>query len=55
MTAEMGDETPMPNRYRTASVHSKGDRMSAKQAAIPSDRRHRASGQAVVTLNGVDR
>src|SRR5262245_54011894 len=29
-------------------------RMSTKQAAIPSYRRHRASGQAVVTLNGVD-
>lgn len=28
--------------------------MSRKNAFIPSYRRHRASGQAVVTLNGVD-
>ena len=28
--------------------------MSSKQAAIPSYRRHKASGNAVVTLNGVD-
>src|SRR6516164_6175001 len=28
--------------------------LSSKAAAIPSYRRHKASGQAVVTLNGVD-
>ncbi len=31
-----------------------GFKMSRKTAFIPSSRRHRASGQAVVTLNGVD-